>query len=158
MADWAKIKKEYIKGGISYRDLAKKYQVSMRTLGDRAKAEGWVNLREQARDKAVTKMIETVADRNARIDTSIYDAAMLLLDAYCRSIQAASEAEIPPSMLKDYGAALKNIQAVLERPTELDIKEQVARIEKLRKDAKMDDESNEAIVVQMSGELEDYAK
>lgn len=55
MADWKKIKAEYITGDLSYRQLADKYGVPFRTLSDRAKKEQWVALRAKHRERVVTK-------------------------------------------------------------------------------------------------------
>ena len=55
--DWKKIKADYITGDASYRDLAQKYNVSFRTLSDRAKREKWVDRRSKHRDKVVSKSV-----------------------------------------------------------------------------------------------------
>lgn len=54
-ADWKKIKAVYITGDESYRALAARFGVPLRTLSDRAKRERWVALRAKHRDKIVTK-------------------------------------------------------------------------------------------------------
>ena len=54
-ADWQKIKAVYITGDESYRVLAARFGVPLRTLSDRAKRERWVALRAKHRDKIVTK-------------------------------------------------------------------------------------------------------
>lgn len=63
--DWRKIKREYITTDTSYRKLCEKYGVNRRTLEDRASKEGWVDLRRQRRGKAVAKIIDSCADREA---------------------------------------------------------------------------------------------
>ena len=63
--DWRKIKREYITTDTSYRKLCEKYGVNRRTLEDRASKEGWVELRRQRRGKAVAKIIDSCADREA---------------------------------------------------------------------------------------------
>ena len=72
MADWKKIKTEYITTDTSYRKLAQKYGIHYKTISDRGKAEGWVELRSQHRDKTLTKFMEKSsekqADKMARID------------------------------------------------------------------------------------------
>ena len=49
--DWIKIKNEYINGNISYRKLAEKYNVTVRQIANVAKAENWVELRKEQRNK-----------------------------------------------------------------------------------------------------------
>src|SRR5436853_257980 len=39
--DWGKLRAEYLRGGVSYRELAAKYGLCASTLEKRAKREGW---------------------------------------------------------------------------------------------------------------------
>lgn len=155
VADWNAIRTEYIQGGTSYRKLAAKYGVPFRTLSTRAGDEKWVELREQASNKAVTKAVDTIARANARVDEAVYDAARDLLKAFRACV--AAEEEMTSARLKDYGAALKSIQSVLSSgPSELDIREQEARIENLRRQARKDEDAG-GVVVTMDGGMDDYA-
>ena len=132
--NWDKIRNEYIEGHISYSALSAKYGISRRTIADRGKAGKWVELRGQVRAKTVTKSVEAIAKNNADVGSSIHDAAMSLLDAFKYSLERQDS--LSATQLKDYGAALKSIQAVLTNgPTELDIREQEARIANLRRQA-----------------------
>ena len=71
--NWLEIKTEYITTDISYRKLADKYGVHYKVIADRGKAEGWVALRSQHRDKTLTKTLDKIstkqASKLARIDT-----------------------------------------------------------------------------------------
>ena len=60
--DWVAIRAEYVAGGTSYRRLAKKYGVSETSLGKRARAEGWVKDREEARRRSCENAIRKAAD------------------------------------------------------------------------------------------------
>lgn len=66
MVNWEAIKTEYITTSASYRDLAKKYGIHLNSLGARAKAEGWVELRKQHRDSIVVRALEADADEKAQ--------------------------------------------------------------------------------------------
>ena len=72
MADWKKIKTEYITTDTSYRKLAQKYGVGYQTICHRSQAEGWIAEREQHRDKTITKTLDRIsekqADKLSRID------------------------------------------------------------------------------------------
>lgn len=48
--DWAKIEAEYVYGGpdVTYRSLAEKHGVTVKAMGERGKAGGWVAKRETA--------------------------------------------------------------------------------------------------------------
>lgn len=65
-ANWTKIRNEYINGGISYSELAKKHGVSMSTLSKRAAVEKWAETKAQQtqtiRKKLETKTAEKIAD------------------------------------------------------------------------------------------------
>lgn len=62
MADWAKIKTEYITTVSSYRKLAKKHAVSLKALAMRAKDEEWTKLRRDFQDKTTTKIVQETSD------------------------------------------------------------------------------------------------
>lgn len=158
-ADWRKIKNEYIKGGISLRQLAKKHGVSPSQILKRSAAEKWAEKRNQVEVDSESKAIAKITEKNAEIDVSVFDAALKLLKAYADSVEAFSaEGTLPPTMLKDYASALKSIQSVLEKPTDLDIKEQEARIAKLRKDAEKDDNAPNEISITIQGWDESWAE
>lgn len=59
---WAKIKTEYIAGGVSMRELAEKHGVSDSTLQKRAAKEGWRELRHKTGEKTAEKLTETISD------------------------------------------------------------------------------------------------
>lgn len=157
--DWEQeAKMEYVSGGTSYRKLAEKYNTTLAVIRSLAKRDGWVKLRTQAQHKADTKTVCAVANAAAKVDTSVQQAALKLLAAFERSVAAMDIEVMPPQMLKDYGAALKSIQAVIDsRPTELDIKEQQARIDKLRHEADRDLEAKAPISISLEG-VEQYAE
>lgn len=152
--DWNKIRKDYIAGKGSYRELAKKYKVPFRTLADKAKAEGWVALRGQARHKAVTKTVENVASGNAEVDTTLQDAAVELIGKAVAGIRA-TEATNAKS-LKAYSGLLRDLKEVLR--SDLDAKEQEARIAKLRAEAeKGKEDGSDEISIELGG-AEEWAK
>lgn len=154
--DWAKIKKEYVSTNVSYKQLSEKYGVSHSQLMKRGAAEKWTDIRKKKERIAEDKFLNKVAERDAKIDEAIFDAAMLLMDAYTKSIRSMDGEPMPPSMLKDYGTALKSIQSVMDKPTDLDIQEQKARIEKLRKDTAVEEAAETEI--QIKGWDEQWAK
>ena len=72
MADWKKIKTEYITTDTSYRKLAQKYGVGYQAICHRSQEEGWIAKREQYRNKTISKSLDRIsekqADKIARID------------------------------------------------------------------------------------------
>lgn len=83
MADWLKIRNEYLSGNISYRKLASKHEVSFNTLKGRAVEERWYELRRCQHNKITTKVqqktAEVVSTREADRIGRILSAADLLL-------------------------------------------------------------------------------
>ena len=65
MADWNKIKAEYIAGGTSYRKLAEKYGVSRSKLQAKATNENWVNLKSQTQAKVESKIVDSISDKES---------------------------------------------------------------------------------------------
>lgn len=50
-APWSKIRAEWLKGGITQKELAKKYGLSEKTISNRASKEGWKNEKGRIREK-----------------------------------------------------------------------------------------------------------
>ena len=152
--DWKKIKAEYIAGGTSYRKLAAKYGVSFSTLRGIAIREKWTELREQASNKSVTKLVESIGEQNGTYKVSINEVADKLLE---KIIGLLDVVEIVDSQaIKQCTSALKDIKDIKGLKSEIDIREQEARIDKLRKDA-MDDETDTKVEVAMGEEADSYA-
>ena len=148
--DWSRIRKDYIAGRGSYRELSAKYGVPYRTLADRAKAEKWVELRNQSRAKAASKTVEAVADANGRVQTRMQDAAEALIGKVVEGVLAADPEDA--RNLKAYSGVLRDLKEVLDLRTPLDVKEQEARIEKLRREAEKEREDrNREVVVTFGG-------
>ena len=56
--DWETARAEYLAGGIGQKELAQKYGATLSEVGRRARAEGWVSLRQQIRaEKAGTENV-----------------------------------------------------------------------------------------------------
>lgn len=148
--NWGKIRRDYIAGKGSYRELAAKYGVPFRTLADRAGAEQWVSLREQARNKSVTKTIDKIATANGVADTRLQDAAVELIGKVTDGIKSTDP--MNARELKAYSGVLRDLKEVLDLRTPLDIQEQEARIEKLRRESEKDrEERNREVVVTFGG-------
>lgn len=158
--NWEEIRNEYLRGGVSYRDLAAKWGVSLRTLADRAKAEKWVELREQVRNKTVAKTVEAIAKQNAQVDTRINRLANRLIDKLEKAVEELDmktvtmkntmktgpmkvtteykkldrEAEGPVDRagMQQLTGVLRDLKAILDVRSDLDRQEQEARIHALR--------------------------
>ena len=189
MADWQKIKTEYITTNISYRALEQKYGINYKVIADKGKKEGWSQLRSQHRDSTLTKALE--ADSNKTVDRllRIQSAADSLLDKIEQAItelniQLAKETHrekvveynnpdrpdkptkeivhetekvlefasiIDRQGLKQIAAALKDIEDVQMLKSELDQREQEARIANLRKQAEKEENQSRDVTITIAG-------
>lgn len=146
--DWKKVKAEYIAGGTSYRKLAKKYGVSFSTLRNIAIREKWTDLREQANNKSVTKLVESIGEQNGTYKVSINDVADKLLDKII-SLLDISEC-VDSQVIKQCTSALKDIKDIKGIKSDIDLREQEARIDKLRKDA-MEEQKDAELKINICG-------
>lgn len=87
IANWKKIKAEYIKGGISYRKLAERHGVSFSTLRKVAAKEQWTDLRNKCGARADTKIIEKLSDKSADKLSRVMDLTDKLLDKLEQAIE-----------------------------------------------------------------------
>lgn len=137
MADWQAIKTEYITTQTSYRKLAQKYGVTYSVIGEKARAEGWVEQREQYRNNTITKTLDKIsrqeANRAAKIH-SVADKLLLKIEAMVGSEKPMSEKGI-----RALTAAVKDLKEIQGVRSELDRQEQEARIAALRQKNAMGD-------------------
>lgn len=89
--NWAKIKAEYIAGGISQRKLAAKYRIPFSTLRDRANVEKWTAEREYSRNKIVAKAVQKTADAAASNAAKSEKARGILIDQLIKAIENMPE-------------------------------------------------------------------
>lgn len=146
--DWKKIKAEYIKGGTSYRKLAEKYNAPFGTLRKVAAKEGWRELRDKTRLKTDTRLTDAVskeqADRLSRIH-KVADDLLLQLESIVSEFKL-SDLVMDKTSLKQITGALKDIKDIQSLKSPLDIEEQKARIDNLRKQTQKEDTVSEVTV------------
>lgn len=156
MTDWRVIKSEYLRGNTSYRKLAETYGVSFSTLRKIAAKENWTDLRNKAEAKRDTKIVESVASQEAKRVEGIQIAADLLLQRITEGIKDGTLITDTQS-IRHLTASIKDIREIKGMKSELDAQEQLARIEKLRKEAQSDDADKEIRVVIDSADLSEFS-
>lgn len=134
--DWAKIKAEYISGGISYRSLAQKHNVSFNTLKRIAIKEQWSALRDKAYNKATTVMVNDVATKNAKIDDKYYRIVDKLMNKAEELVDNTPIWQV--TTLKEMATAMKYLKECKGVKSDIDLREQEARINKLKKEIEED--------------------
>lgn len=165
MADWQAIKAEYITTDTSYRKLAKKYGISHVQIGNVGKEENWVELRKQYLDEALTKTVDNALDERVDRMTRVMDLTDQLLEKLEQAVgeldkviivhkekvekgntettteyrEAKDGGIIDRAGLRQLTAALKDIKEVQMLKSELDRKEQEARIANLQRQAEKEE-------------------
>ena len=154
MIDWQAIKTEYITTNTSYRKLAEKYGVSRVQIGNVGRDEKWVELRRQHLDRAVTKTVAAVERAHANRAKKMQTVADKLL----KRIEAMVDDEKPldTKAIRALTAAVKDLKEIQGVKSELDEKEQKARIANLEKQAEKGTESKD-VRVEFVGDTEEYS-
>ena len=168
MADWVRIRTEYITTDTSYRKLAAKYGISLSVLGDRASREKWPEQRRQFRAQTSSKAIAKASRKETARKIRILAVADKLLDALDRAIDEldlvvtthkiktkSGDTEetveyktvtrggcIDVAGLRMLVAALKDLKIIMGVMSDLDRQEKEARIEALRRKSGADDEDD----------------
>ena len=152
--DWNRIKAEYIAGGTSYRKLAAKHGVSFTTLTRTAQREDWIGLRQQAEDKAETKIINVLSEKKAQIDDKYFKIVDELLNKAESLIMVTSDWSV--TGIKEMATALKYLKECKGVKTDIDLREQEARIRNLEKQANAEKEDTSINVV-IETKAEEYS-
>lgn len=137
MPDWKKIKAEYIRG-VSYRRLADKYGVSFSTIQKVGAKEKWTDLRKLSSRKADEKIALSVASQEAERVSGIETVADMLLQKIMEGVKDGTLI-VDTQSIRHITSSLKDLRDIKGYKSELDMQEQMARIEKLRKDATKDE-------------------
>lgn len=157
MADWSKIKTEYITTKTSFRKLADKYGLHKDTIWKKAKDEGWDEQRRQHIDNTQTKILKADTEQKVSIAEKLNEATDMLLGNVVAQMQAREPMEMDVQEMKDISVVLKNVKDILGIKSKKDLEEQDARIKKLQKEVEQSDEKP-VITVTLDGELSSYAK
>lgn len=158
MADWQKIKTEYITTDTSYRKLAEKYGIHYKVISDRGKAEEWVHLRSQHKDKTITKILDAVSDEQAGRAVRLQKVTDKLLSKVETLVDGCNPLEMDTQSLRHISATLKDIKDIQMIRSDADMREQEARIANLQKQAEKGDSDQGKITVVLEGALKDYAQ
>lgn len=152
--DWNKVKTEYIAGGTSYRKLAEKYKVSFSTLRKIAAKEQWTQLRNNAEIKRDTVLAEKIGNKNAKMDDTYFRLVDKLMQKAEETIENTPVWTV--NSLKEMSTALKNLKECKGVKSDIDLREQEARIKSLEKQAQ-EESKNADITVIIGSEAEDYS-
>ena len=158
MADWQKIKTEYITTDTSYRKLAQKYGVNYRTICVRSQQEGWIEQREQHINETTTNILKAIGRQQVSRAERLQNVADKLLTKVESLLEGDSELLFDTQGMKHISGVLKDIKEIQMIRSDKDLEEQDARIAKLRKEAEKEEHSDNTIVIQFAEGSEEYAK
>lgn len=152
MADWQKIKTEYITTDTSYRELSQKYGVHYTNIAKRAKKEDWQQLRQQQANTTQTKMIQAVERRKVDRATKLLDVSDLLLQKVRERVEALDVLESGSQEFRHLSATIKDLKEIQMIRSDADIREQEARIAKLRREAEKEEDTNTEVTITFGSE------
>ena len=139
MADWQKIKTEYITTDTSYRKLAQKHGVNYRTICVRSKQEGWIEQREQHTNKTTTNILDAISNKQVDRATNLISVSDLLLAKVKSLLETDAEVLSDTQSMKHISGVLKDIKEIQMIRSDADMREQEARIRNLQKQAEKDE-------------------
>lgn len=160
MADWNKIKTEYLTSDTSYRKLAQKYGVNAITIAKKASKEDWVSQRQQQANRTLSRTLTAVSNRQVNRAVRLQEVADKLLN----KIEAAVDDYnmevllVDRQSLRQITGALKDIKDIQMIRSEADLREQEARIAKLLKEAEREDSGPNKVVIQIEGGEDTWSK
>ena len=151
MADWKKIKTEYITTDTSYRKLAQKYGVHYNAIANRAKQEEWISQRNQYCDKTMTNTLEAISDKQVDRAANLISVSDLLLNRVKSLLEMNAEVLSDTQSMKHISGVLKDIKEIQMIRSDADMREQEARIANLRKQAEKDDNQSRDVTITIEG-------
>ena len=154
MTDWQAIKTEYITTQTSYRKLAQKYGVSHVQIGNVGKEEKWVELRRQHLDSTFTKTVEKISQQEANRAAKIHSVADKLLQKIEAMVDNGNVCT--EKGLRALTAAVKDLKEIQGVKSDMDKREQEARIATLEKQANKDDNSSGGPTLVVEGLPEEF--
>ena len=160
-ADWKAIKTEYITTDISYRKLAQKHGVGASALFARASQEKWVDAKKQHQNKTVAKTLNAIGNQQARRAARLQTVADKLLTKIEEAVDNFDMEVLfmDRQALRQITGALKDIKDIQMIRSDADLREQEARIEKLRREAERDSQGGSTdVTVTILGGAEEWQK
>ena len=151
MADWQKIKTEYITTDTSYRKLAQKHGVHYNAIANRAKQEDWISQRNRFCDRTVTKTVTAISNKQVDRAAKLISVADKLLCKVESLVEDHPELLVSTQSIKNLSGVLKDIKEVQMIRSEADLREQEARIAKLRREAEKEENQSRDVTITIAG-------
>ena len=108
-APWNKIRAEWLKGGITHKQLAEKYGLSVKTIQNRAYKEGWKKEKGKIREKVEQEVSARVVRARVNHLEKLIEANEALLDGLVQMAEIISKK--PMQHLFDANGTLRNAES-----------------------------------------------
>ena len=156
---WDKLRMEYISSSeASIRGISKKYGIPYNAVRNRCQKEDWLGQRETMRQQMFQKSIDLVSDTQAEECSRAFRLASKVMDKLEEVIDNIdAEDSDATRYLKNITSAIKDLKEIGVFRSELDKAEQMARINKLRKDAE-EEQADTSITVRLEGDIAKWSK
>ena len=102
---WGRIRATWLKGDMTYQELAEKYGISEKTIRNRAYKEGWKKQKDEVRTKTGQKLLERASDARARELESIIRATDRMGDLLDKMLAEFEQQPITVMMSDPQGTA-----------------------------------------------------
>lgn len=172
---WREIKHEYVTTETSYRALAKRYGVHLRTLAERAKAEKWVEARQKHSETIASSMLraaqqdeikrqsqhliklQTAADKLVDIASAVMEDEESCKDQYGR---------YDPRRLRELATSIRELLTItrnvydlpsIQEQSAMDIAAERLKLEQ-RKVEQAESDKNEGIEIVMGDGVKELAQ
>lgn len=157
MVDWLAVKTEYVTTATSYRELARKYGVSRKTIADRGKAGNWVRERGQYRDESTSKIKAAAAEGQAERAVRFVSVADRLLEKIEAIADADGAQTMTPKDIRALTAAMLDLKDIMDIRSKADTREQEARIANLERQARAEVDKDNVVTVRLMDGLDEFA-
>ena len=109
-APWSKIRAEWLKGGITQKQLAEKYRLSVKTNQNRAYKEGWKKEKGKIREKTEEKLRERIVRARVTHFEKLIEAQENALDALLDLTEMIKAK--PRYWLRDEHQTIRNAESI----------------------------------------------
>lgn len=112
--DWRRIRTEYIRGGVTYKKLAERYGVTIDKIKKRASEENWKEARKGVGTRVSQKVIEKVAEQEAKDQVNYMDAMQYAAACYADSLKTVVDCikRSPENLIADLGETSSLARAI----------------------------------------------
>ena len=156
--DWVAVRVAYVTSRDNYHTVAAKFDITPSMVAKRMRAEGWVKQRKKYQEDLSKRKTASIAKDETRKRERIFEVADKLLESIERGL-ADGTIPAPGKGYRDVTGALKDIKEIRELRNPLEEQEQIARIERLRAEAKRANETTGAdIKITIAPDLEEYTE